>query len=222
MSSVTLIIANHRHKPVDHLIGGLEGYCALLKEMQPDSHQERPTHGDIKPANILFSPPQEAASAALVSENGTITEENHEAGRPFLESENRMGLPPQPLAWAKSHRRGRRPMRTSFANAEVPRVMGFGVCKRCSATSAEAASMVEFSPEVCVQHTCTTESLDWEPDDSINDYISWDRGLENSDWNSTELGPDGLASFRCDSCTLEKSSSGFTSLGNEDLDEAPY
>jgi serine/threonine protein kinase len=209
MSSVTLIFANHRHKPVD-LLGGFEAYSALLKEMQPHSHQERPTHGDIKPANIMFSPSQEAASAVLISEDGTVTEEN------------RMGLPPQPLAWAKSHRRGRRPMRTSFANAEVPRVMGFGVCKRCSATSAEAASMVEFSPKVCVQHTCTTESLDWEPDDSINDYISWDRGLENSDWNSTELGPDGLASFRCDSCTLEKSSSGFTSLGNEDLDEAPY
>lgn len=84
--------------------------------------------------------------------------------------------------------------------------------------------MVEFSPEVCVQHTCATEFQDWAPDESINDYISWDRGLENSAWNSTERLRHEWSSFRCDSCALEKSSSSssFTSLGNETLDEAPY
>jgi hypothetical protein len=222
MSSVTLIFANHRHKPVD-LLGGFEAYSALLKEMQPHSQQERPTHGDIKPANIMFSPPQEAASAVLISEDGTVTEENYEAGHPFLESQQQMGLTPQLSEWTTSHRRAGRPMLASFANAGAARIAGPArVCDRCSATAAEATSMVEFSPEVCDQHTCTTASQDWEPDESINDYISWDRGLENSDWNSTELRPDGCASFRCDPCTLEKSSSGFTSLGNENLDEAPY
>jgi serine/threonine protein kinase len=210
MSSVTLIFANHRHKPVD-LLGGFEAYSALLKEMQPHSHQERPTHGDIKPANIMFSPSQEAASAVLISEDGTVTEEN------------RMGLPPQSSEWTRSHRRVRRPMLASFGNSEAARIVGpERVCDRCSGAAAEATSMVEFSPEAFVQHTCATNSQVWEPDESINDYISWDRGLENSDWNSTERRPGGWTSFRCDSCTLEKSSSSFTSLGNEDLDEAPY
>lgn len=189
MSTVSLTFStNHRFKPV--VYAGNLSCSAISKTMQTlYSHQERPIHGDIKPANILFSPPQEVASAVLVSEDEIVTEEN--------ESENRMGLPPQP----RGH---------------------VWICDRCSATAAEAASMAEFSPEVCVQHSYAADSQAWGSDESIDVCIPFDRGLENSGRNSTERRSNGWSSFRCDSCTLEKSSSSFTSLGNETLDEAPY